>query len=149
METWFWVWLVAAVVLSMAEIFTAGFFMLPFGIGAAVAAALAYFELSLAWQWIAFIGVSTLSFLVLRRFSDRMTHEPPQKVAGDRLIGKNGTVTERHRQPPKRRASAGGTRRMGRRLGDRRGSSSEAPAYEVTGVDRSASGGPGVSRRRQ
>ncbi len=61
METWFWVWLVAAVVLSVAEIFTAGFFMLPFGIGAAVAAALAYFGLSVAWQWAAFIGVSALS----------------------------------------------------------------------------------------
>jgi len=94
MQTWFWVWLVAAVVLSVAEIFTAGFFMLPFGIGAAVAAVLAYFRLPLAWQWVAFIGVSALSFIVLRRFSDRMTHEPPQKVAGDRLIGKMGTVTE-------------------------------------------------------
>ncbi len=94
MDTWFWVWLVAAVVLSVAEIFTAGFFMLPFGIGAAVAAGLTYFGLPLAWQWVAFIGVSALSFIVLRRFSDRMTHEPPQKVAGDRLIGKVGTVTE-------------------------------------------------------
>ena len=95
MDTWFWAWLVAAVVLSIAEIFTAGFFMLPFGIGAAVAAALAYLGLSLAWQWAAFIGISALSLLVLRRFSDRMTHEAPQKVAGDRLIGKEGSVIER------------------------------------------------------
>jgi len=95
METWFWVWLVAAVVLSVAEIFTAGFFMLPFGIGAAVAAALAYFGVPVGWQWAAFIGVSALSFLVLRRFSDRMTHEAPQKVAGNRLIGKEGAVIER------------------------------------------------------
>jgi len=95
METWFWAWLVVAVVFSVAEIFTAGFFMLPFGIGAAVAAVLAYVGLPLAWQWAAFIGISALSLLVLRRFSDRMTHESPEKVAGDRLIGKEGSVIER------------------------------------------------------
>jgi len=95
MEFWFWLWLALAVLLSVAEIFTAGFFMLPFGIGAAVAAALAYFEMSLAWQWTAFLGVSVLLLFVLRRFSDRMTHEPPQKVAGDRLIGREGVVIER------------------------------------------------------
>jgi membrane protein implicated in regulation of membrane protease activity len=87
-------WLVAAVVLSVAEIFTAGFFMLPFGIGAAIAAVLAYFNVALTWQWVAFVGLSSLLLFTLRRFSDRMTHEPPQKVAGDRLIGRAGIVIE-------------------------------------------------------
>jgi len=95
MDSWFWLWLVAAVVLSVAEIFTAGFFLLPFGIGAAVAALLSYFGVSVGWQWVAFLGVSALSLFSLRRFSDRMTHEPPQKVAGNRLIGKEGAVIER------------------------------------------------------
>ncbi len=95
MEFWFWLWLALAVLLSIAEIFTAGFFMLPFGIGAAVAAALAYFGVALAWQWTAFLGVSILLLFVLRRFSDRMTHEPPQKVAGDRLLHREGVVIER------------------------------------------------------
>jgi membrane protein implicated in regulation of membrane protease activity len=95
MEVWFWFWLAAAVALSVAEIFTAGFFMLPFGIGAAVAAALAYFNVALAWQWTAFLGVSALLLFVLRRFSDQMTHEPPQKVAGDRLMGREGSVIEK------------------------------------------------------
>jgi membrane protein implicated in regulation of membrane protease activity len=92
---WFWVWLALAVILSIAEIFTAGFFLLPFGIGAAVAAFLEYFAPgSIGWQWAAFIGVSSLLLVVLRRIANRITHEPPQKVAGDRLIGKDGVVIE-------------------------------------------------------
>lgn len=94
MELWFWVWLVAAVVLSVGEMFTAGFFMLPFGIGAAVAAVLAYFGVGVGWQWLAFVGLSSLLLFTLRRFSDRMTHEPPMKVAGDRLIGRHGIALE-------------------------------------------------------
>lgn len=95
MVTWFWIWLAAAVALSVAEIFTAGFFLLPFGIGAAVAAALSAFGIELGWQWAAFVGVSVLLLFTLRRFAERITHEPPVKVAGDRLIGKEGGVIER------------------------------------------------------
>jgi membrane protein implicated in regulation of membrane protease activity len=94
MDYWFWIWLVAAVLLSVAEIFTAGFFMLPFGIGAAIAAVLAYFGAALVWQWVAFVGISALLLPTLRKFSDRMTHESPMKVAGDRLIGRTGLVIE-------------------------------------------------------
>lgn len=94
MELWFWVWLAAAVFLVIAEIFTAGFFMLPFGIGAALAAVLAFLGVGLAWQWAVFLGVSAALLLPLRRFADKMTHEPPQKVAGDRLIGREGKVVD-------------------------------------------------------
>lgn len=92
---WFWVWLALAVILSIAEIFTSGFFLLPFGIGAAVAAALEWFwPGSINWQWAAFIGVSSLVLVALRRYANMLTHEPPMKVAGDRLIGKCGVVIE-------------------------------------------------------
>ena len=91
----FWVWVVLAVVFSVAEIFTAGFFMLPFGIGAACAAALEFFwPGTIALQWIAFVGISSLLLVGLRRFANQVTHEPPIKVAGDRLIGKRGVVIE-------------------------------------------------------
>ena len=90
-ELWFWFWAILAVILIVLEIFTAGFFMLPFGIGAGVAAILAFFdvggEYAVAWQWGAFIVVSGVALVVLRRFADRITHEPPQQVAGDRLLG--------------------------------------------------------------
>ena len=93
-NVWFFIWSVLALVLFVGEIFTAGFFMLPFGIGAAVAALLAFFDIDVIWQTLAFTIVSTLSFLLLRRFVDRLTHEPPEKMGVDRLIGKQGVVIE-------------------------------------------------------
>ncbi|MDY0341409.1 MAG: NfeD family protein [Coriobacteriia bacterium] len=94
MEMWFWVWLGLAAILIVGEIFTAGFFMLPFGLGAAVAAGLAFVKVPLPWQWVAFLVVSAVLLLSLRRFADRVTHEPPEKVGVDRLIGKQGVVIE-------------------------------------------------------
>lgn len=95
MNEWFWVWAGLAAVLIVGEIFTAGFFVLPFGIGAAVAAALNYLGVGLGWQWAAFLGASAVLLFSLRRFADRVTHEPPEKVGVDRLIGKKGVVLER------------------------------------------------------
>ncbi len=93
---WLWVWVALAVILAVAEMFTAGFFLLPFGIGAAVAAALEFFwPGSITWQWVAFVGLSSLLLVGVRRFANRVTHEPPMKVAGDRLLGKTGIVIER------------------------------------------------------
>lgn len=94
MDLWFWVWLAAAVALVIAEIFTAGFFMLPFGIGAALASLLAFLGVGLAWQWATFLVVSAALLLPMRRFAEKMTHEPPQKVAGNRLIGRDGLVID-------------------------------------------------------
>ena len=94
MEMWFWVWLGLAAILIVAEIFTAGFFMLPFGLGAAVAAGAAFVDAPLIWQWAIFLAVSAVLLLSLRRFADRVTHEPPEKVGIDRLIGKHGVVIE-------------------------------------------------------
>lgn len=93
-DSWFWIWSVLAVVLFIGEIFTAGFFMLPFGIGASVAAALAFIEIDPLWQTLVFIVVSIVSFLLLRKVAERMTHEPPERMGADRLIGKHGTVID-------------------------------------------------------
>jgi membrane protein implicated in regulation of membrane protease activity len=94
MDVWFWVWAALAAVLIVGEIFTAGFFLLPFGLGAAAAAVLALVGASLGWQWGVFLALSAVLLLSLRRFADRITHEPPEKVGVDRLIGKEGVVTE-------------------------------------------------------
>lgn len=100
MNIWIWVWIALAVILSVAEIFTAGFFLLPFGIGAAVAAVLEFVAPgSIGWQWAAFVGLSSLLLVVLRRFADRVTHEPPQKVGGDRLLEKRGVVIDAFSPP--------------------------------------------------
>jgi len=94
MDAWFWVWTALAAVLIVGEMFTAGFFLLPFGIGAAAAAAIDYIGFALGWQWAAFLIVSIALLFSLRRFADRVTHEPPEKMGVDRLIGKTGVVTE-------------------------------------------------------
>jgi membrane protein implicated in regulation of membrane protease activity len=94
MDVWVWVWAVLAAALIIGEMFTAGFFLLPFGIGAAAAAVLAFLEVGIGWQWLVFLGLSTVLLFSLRRFSDKVTHEPPEKVGVDRLIGKTGVVIE-------------------------------------------------------
>jgi membrane protein implicated in regulation of membrane protease activity len=94
MDVWFWVWAALAAVLIVGEIFTAGFFLLPFGLGAAAAAVLALVGASLGWQWGVFLALSAVLLLSLRRFADRITHEPPEKVGVDRLIGKEGVVID-------------------------------------------------------
>lgn len=93
-DAWFWIWSILALILFVAEIFTAGFFMLPFGLGAVVAALLSYLQVSEILQTVGFIVVSTVAFALLRQLAERMTHEPPQKTGVDRLIGKHGVVTE-------------------------------------------------------
>jgi len=94
MDAWFWVWFVLAAVLSIAEIFTGGFFLLPFGIGAGLAAALNLLGVSFAWQWVAFLGGSFIALALLRRFAEHITSESPQKTGGNRLIGGCGVVIE-------------------------------------------------------
>ena len=93
---WFWVWLGLAIILSVAEIFTAGFFMLPFGIGAAVAAMLEFFfPGSIGGSGRPSSASPQLLLIVLRRIANRITHDSPIGLAGNRLIGKQGVVIER------------------------------------------------------
>jgi membrane protein implicated in regulation of membrane protease activity len=68
--------------------------MLPFAMGAIVAAILDFVGIELGWQWLAFVVVSTISLFGLRKVSDRMTHEPPERVGVDRVLGKEGVVIE-------------------------------------------------------
>ena len=83
-----------AAILIVGEIFTAGFFILWFGVGAAVAGILALLGLNAAWQWGAFIVVSGVLFAVSRRFAERFTKEQPPGIGADRFIGKRAVVTE-------------------------------------------------------
>ena len=93
-DTWFWIWVVLAAVLLIAELLTTGLFMLPFGLGAGIAAAMNAAGLELVWQWLGFLGFSLVFFFSLRSLADRLTHEPPIKTGIDRLVGKTGVVIE-------------------------------------------------------
>jgi membrane protein implicated in regulation of membrane protease activity len=93
--SWFWFWVILAVILFVGEIFTAGFFLLPFSLGAVAAALAAWFEVGLAWQWGIFLLVSIPALLLLKRFADRVTRDRETlPVASDRAVGKAGLVLE-------------------------------------------------------
>ncbi|RLT39952.1 MAG: NfeD family protein [Chloroflexi bacterium] len=89
-----WGWLVLALIFFAAEIFTAGFVLLCFGIGALAAAGLAFFGLGLTWQLLGFIVVSSAAVLLSRPFAERVTSTGPQSVAGDRVLGKRAVVLQ-------------------------------------------------------
>ncbi len=91
---WRWIWLVAAVVFGVGEMTTAGsFFLAPFALGAAVAAVLAFVGVELGPEWIAFIGVSIITFLALRPLAHRMDARSDHAGIGSRrLIGQPARV---------------------------------------------------------
>lgn len=93
LQVW-WIWMVLAALFIIGEIFTAGFFILWFGIGAAVAGLLAMLGLHAGWQWGSFIVVSGILLAVSRRFADRVTQEQPPGIGANRWIGKTAVVVE-------------------------------------------------------
>jgi membrane protein implicated in regulation of membrane protease activity len=93
-EVWRWLWTIFAIVMGIGEIFTAGFFLLPFAIGAAVAALLAWADVAVLAQWLVFFGVSILSLVFLRRFISRQDEGEQPKVGANRWVGVTGVVLE-------------------------------------------------------
>jgi membrane protein implicated in regulation of membrane protease activity len=93
-ESWRWVWMVAAVVFGAGEMATPGsFFLLPFALGAIVAAILAFADAHLAVQWGVFVGVSFGSLLAMRPLARRLDREGATEGIGSRrLIGREGVV---------------------------------------------------------
>lgn len=83
-----------AAVFILGEIFTAGFFLLWFGIGAAVAGVLAILDLHPGWQWGSFVVVSGVLFAATRRIAEKFTKKQPPGVGADRFVGKMGVVLE-------------------------------------------------------
>jgi membrane protein implicated in regulation of membrane protease activity len=95
-ETWRWIWLTTAVLFAVGELAIAGsFFLAPFAIGAAVAAILAFADVDILWQWIAFVGISFTAFAGLRPLARRLDQgEPTAGIGSKRLIGQSGNVLE-------------------------------------------------------
>ncbi|MBU7010121.1 MAG: NfeD family protein [Theionarchaea archaeon] len=93
-EGWL-IWLILAAAFAVGEIFTEGFFLMWFAIGAAVASVIALLEPgSTAWQWGAFIVVSGILVVFSRRFAERFTKAQPPGIGADRYVGKTGVVLE-------------------------------------------------------
>ena len=92
-ELWRWIWVGAFVVLGIGEMVTAGLFMLPFAIGAAAAAALAWFNVVVWLQLLVFLVVSVGALWGMRKFAWRSS-EPSFAVGAKRYANAAATVTE-------------------------------------------------------
>ena len=89
-------WLILAVGFIIAEIFTLGFVLLWFGIGAAAAAVVALLGLGAGWQFAAFAVVSILLTAMSRTiFAQYWPHKDGKAMrsAIDSLPGMIGTVS--------------------------------------------------------
>lgn len=93
-EMWRWLWTGLAIVMGIGEIFSAGFFLLPFAIGAAAAAVLAWIGAGVLAQWLVFFGVSIVALAYLRRYIDRQDRGDQPRVGANRWIGAQGIVLE-------------------------------------------------------
>lgn len=91
---WTYMWLGLTVALAVGEIVTAGFFLLPFSIGAAVAAVLSILDVALVWQWVAFLLVTVVSLFYFRRFAGRVNKAPSIRTGSARHIDDVGMVIE-------------------------------------------------------
>ena len=95
MDEWV-LWMLAAGLFAVGEMFTLGFFLGPVAIAAVLAAIVALAGGGVALQWIVFTAVAAGSLLVLRPIARRHLRTPLQLRSGTAaLIGSPALVMER------------------------------------------------------
>ena len=95
MDEWV-LWMLAAGLLAVGEMFTLGFFLGPVAVAAVLAAIVALAGGGVALQWIVFTAVAGASVLVLRPIARRHLRTPLQLRTGTAaLIGSPALVLER------------------------------------------------------
>lgn len=92
--SWVATWLIAAAVLAVGEMLTAGFFLLPFAAGAAVAGLLALLSVSVPIQIITFAIVAVLALWLLQRFAKKDIEGELLPVGAARYVGSSAVVLE-------------------------------------------------------
>jgi membrane protein implicated in regulation of membrane protease activity len=92
-EIWRWIWIGAAAIFAVGEMFTAGFFMLPFAFGAVAAIPLAWMGVNDVVQLVVFLGVSIVSLLVIQRMVKKDDENQPA-VGANRFRESTGVVIE-------------------------------------------------------
>lgn len=93
-EQWRWVWLIAAAVFAVGEMATPGsFFLIPFAVGSAVAAGLAFAGVGVTAEWVVFLIVSVATLMALRPLARRLDRSAlDHGVGARRLVGTRATV---------------------------------------------------------
>ena len=98
MEIW-QIWVIAALVFIIVEIFTSGFAIACLSVGCLLAAAGAALEWALAWQVTLFAVGTFLAFILIRPFvlklMNKKTDKNNVKTNMDNLIGRKAIVTEK------------------------------------------------------
>jgi membrane protein implicated in regulation of membrane protease activity len=91
------IWLIAAIVLVILEVATAGFGVICFAVGAGFAALVAGLGANYVWQIVVFAIVSLLTFMFLRPVVMRLLDKRSKdvKTNADALVGRKGIVSER------------------------------------------------------
>ena len=97
-DTWRWIWTLATVIFFFGEMATAGsFFALPFALGAALAAILAFVGVDVTWEWVTFVVTSGIASAVLWPLGKRLDRRgtPSEGSPGSRRwIGQRAEVIE-------------------------------------------------------
>jgi membrane protein implicated in regulation of membrane protease activity len=95
MDAWI-VWVVVACILGIGEMHTGAFYMLPFAIGAALAAVVSLLGVGALLAVLVFVLASALVFGALRPVARRHRRLPPAiRTGAAALIGRRATVLER------------------------------------------------------
>ena len=87
-------WTIIFVIFLIAEIFTASFGFICFSIGAVVAFLLDVFKLNAGYQIGAFLIVSFVSFVLLRKIARKLDETSPQNVGANKYLNQKGVVIE-------------------------------------------------------
>ena len=89
-------WLVAACLFGLGELHTGGFYLLPFALGAALAAVVTLLGVGALLAGGVFIAASAIVVLTLRPVARRHRRLPPSIRTGTAaLVGRRATVLER------------------------------------------------------
>ena len=93
LETWQWIFVISTFTMLIGEMLTGGFFVLPFGIGAASASALSFAEVEPPALIANFIIVSALAMWGLREFASK-DDDIIVPVGANRYLDQTAIVTE-------------------------------------------------------
>ena len=92
LETWQWVFVLSTFTMLIGELFSGGFFVLPFAIGAASSSALAFAEVEPPVLILVFIIVSVLALWGLREFASK-DDDVIVPVGANRYVDQTGVIT--------------------------------------------------------